>query len=1334
MSGGIGGGVTREQRSLAEAWRTRCEMSVLTSTQAVLAGGVAEEVGLIHGSSSGGRGVRVLILRVGSESGSSEARIGFQGVSVALFGRARAAFEEGGQVWRRISSRVMTVDLRFADITMRLVAVYAPTAAFEEEQAATLALAAEQLRLCRVAGIEPVVAGDFNARLDTRCLGADVVGSYARQDVLSAGMVARAADRLSAFIADSDTAGAPLFSLVGQFPPAEGSRRAAADVGGTWRHARGGWSAIDHVFTSDRLRGRTSAAALALRSRVSVGTLDHVAIIVRFTLHASRRQVQRARFIGPPTPPPFSPDTEGQWLRYGRRADELMSAARPQGGGGGAPTCALLAEVAIRSSTECVPAPRRSRAVTPVVVPAELLAVHEAEVQAVGSRRSRRAATRRRARGAAFVAACRRSQDHRRRVGVRRVMCGASEADRGAHLVSLFGVDPGHIAALDPGVFDDVIDSTAVSEATARMSGPPSIAELRAATATLRPVAPGVDGMVADHFRRAVQGGSFEAAVFGLVVSVFAGTLDLTASSESSLTTARVVWLYKRGDRTAAASYRTLMVQCMVRKLVQRIWLTRFQPVYRLVVDSSQFGFQGGIGSVDAAAFLAWTLQSGVDAGVDVAAVSLDLIKAYDCVPIALVWRVLAGIGVPAAMVAVLERMSAVGSFRERGPGGRYGAARRYLQGLPQGDLLSPVLFNLALELARRLWVRAIPQGDDAGRLQMTSVLPIVPAARTQAQRIAAAAGGGVTAAVTATGVGSAFRRGMVGMAGRVRWRQAGGVGGGETMDDAGRAAAPVSFGVLVAGVPTDAIFFADDSSVLSTRAPLSASMAEGFMDTLGVVTNGHLCASVGRGDGSKLKAMGGGAAGGRDEVRARAVAAGSSLADDGRDPRSSSKGWEWCDGGDPVLVRGLPVEEVGQIKFVGVPIQSDGDLVSCYASRIRLADARMREYRRFFRLGSAMSPRDRLDLFFRCVVPTLLHSCELWVLTVSQQRALDEWFFSRLQQVLRIDFSTRRDSGDHGPPVSFAAAMNLAEFTLGRALEPASSMWRRRRLGFFGRIIRSLAASQAAGVQPAWHVMAAFQWRVHAAGDVVVLPTDAEVSDFLLSGRPGSWRQAVACDMASASPPLSLADARSVAGWAAGAATVPVAAFHARRSGAAVGPRPRRRRRRGVVLPAARLWESAAAQRRRSVAVATAAAVAAGGDGADIGPRCGRCGVFGHVSNSAECPYGPCCAHCLKAGALPDVVGGHTTRQCTTSSGRPCSTCRTAHRADGSSGHQAGECPDAPAGSVTVVGAAAAVEGRRSVRLRQVRREYDDVYDEFEEDSDEDMHGSLSRSVSRRR
>ena len=48
-----------------------------------------------------------------------------------------------------------------------------------------------------------------------------------------------------------------------------------------------------------------------------------------------------------------------------------------------------------------------------------------------------------------------------------------------------------------PGVFVDIIYSTAVLAATARMSGSSTIAELQAATATLRPVAAGVDGMVA---------------------------------------------------------------------------------------------------------------------------------------------------------------------------------------------------------------------------------------------------------------------------------------------------------------------------------------------------------------------------------------------------------------------------------------------------------------------------------------------------------------------------------------------------------------------------------------------------------------------------------------------------------------------------------------------------------------------------------------------------------------------------------------------------------------------------------------------------------------------
>jgi hypothetical protein len=87
----------------------------------------------------------------------------------------------------------------------------------------------------------------------------------------------------------------------------------------------------------------------------------------------------------------------------------------------------------------------------------------------------------------------------------------------------------------------------------------------------------------------------------------------------------------------------------------------------------------------------------------------------------------------------------------------------------------------------------------------------------------------------------------------------------------------------------------------------------------------------------------------------------------------------------------------------------------------------------------------------------------------------------------------------------------------------------------------------------------------------------------------------------------------------------VPRASFRGGGGAARLWESAATQRRRSV---AAQLWESAATQRRRSVAVATAAAVAAGGDGAGVGPRCGHCGVFGHVSNSAACPLGLRCTH----------------------------------------------------------------------------------------------------------
>ncbi len=116
-------------------------------------------------------------------------------------------------------------------------------------------------------------------------------------------------------------------------------------------------------------------------------------------------------------------------------------------------------------------------------------------------------------------------------------------------------------------VFADVVDMPSTQALTAAMAGPPTLAEARRAMSQLKSVAAGTDGMVADHFRQCRLGGHFEAAVFKMVREVYDGSRTLDAE----LTTGRVVWLYKKGDRSKAQSNPTLRLQTMHQKQVHTI-------------------------------------------------------------------------------------------------------------------------------------------------------------------------------------------------------------------------------------------------------------------------------------------------------------------------------------------------------------------------------------------------------------------------------------------------------------------------------------------------------------------------------------------------------------------------------------------------------------------------------------------------------------------------------------------------------------------------------------------------------------------------------------------
>ena len=1260
-SGGIGAGVNREQRSLAEMMVQNCEIGVLTSTLATMAQGEQEELTRVH--RPGGRGsVRVSLLKVGSDPCVDEPRIGYQGVTVAICGRARTALENArdaatdGRAWGRVSSRLMWVDLLFQGICIRILALYAPHAGHPSEQTDFFTLVHGEVMRARALGRHVYLTGDFNARLDVATLGIDVVGSEARQDDVSTGIVRDAARRLTHLIDQCATGNAQLLSLLGQDALPEIGRRGAEALGGTWRNTAGEWAAIDHTFVTGDLSDLVIESVLCPSSRVSVGKLDHVASITRLQLLVSQRQVRRAhRAARLPTPPSFSSATQSQWGAYGPCVDSMTSAWQQDTGHDdmGA-SCAVIADLAHQASQQCVPVVFTEQ-VESILVPSSLMAVHVAEVQAPGRRRIRAQARRQRAADKSFVASVRRAQESHRKVGACRAPCAVSSADREAHLWELFGADPGQFDAIDPAILADIIDLDAAREAGEAMGGPLRWDEFRAEIARLRRVSVGVDGMVADHFRQATVGGAFEGEVFRLVAEVLDGTRDLDA--EDALWTGRVVWLHKRGDRAVAGNYRTLMVQCMVRKLCTGVWLRRFQRLYRLILHPSQGGFQEGVGATDTAAFMYLLLQGGVYAGMDVHVVSCDLRRAFDCVPMALVINILRALSVPEHMIRVIERLSARAVYRERGEGGVFGPAMRYLQGLPQGCLLSPTLFVVALELGRRVWMRGLTVDVVAtsDRLQVTSVLPIVPPTRTRGERETAAAGVVMTPRSGTAGVLCAdqdFRRGMMGLPSGAKW-----VGTEDEGD---------CYGDLAAGVGIDGIFFADDSNVLAAKAKAAAVMASRLMDALGDITHGYLCASIGRGDGSKLKALGGGKAGERDAVRARRLAGGLPLAKPTDDPLATMKGWEWQDdAGDPILVQGETVTEVGQLKFVGAPILSNGETSAYYTKRLGLGDGRMREHRRFWGRNSELSKRAQVELFLQCVVPTVLQGCEVWLLSVTQLRHLDNWFFTRLRVVLGLDYTARQIAGVVGGDsgASFAACMNRAEDLMGRALLPASALVVQRRLGMFRRMIVSLAAAQETGRPIPYPVLAAFQWRVHAGDIIVEPPTQTEALDFLAGGTPGSWREQVTLDMARAVPPLSLADAGSKSGWLAGVRSIPISRFHIQRSGAATGPRRHRGPRR---LPAASVlrWETtgaAAARDREAVALAQ-------GTVNDVGGYiCSTCGERGHKSNTCVQVR---CGLCAERMCPPWIVGGHRRVECTTSHPtRRCLGC-------GIGKHQVEVCP----------------------------------------------------------
>ena len=166
-----------------------------------------------------------------------------------------------------------------------------------------------------------------------------------------------------------------------------------------------------------------------------------------------------------------------------------------------------------------------------------------------------------------------------------------------------------------------------------------------------------------------------------------------------SLKTATIIPIFKANDRYLAKNYRPISLIHILSKIYEKLMKTRMTSFIELhgLVSENQFGFRGGRSTVDAVLEFTNECVDAMDDGAHTVAVLLDLKKAFDTVN-------------HAVLLMKMERMGFRGIFLDWirsylsdrrivvNVGGALSREEIIPIGLPQGNVLSPLLFILYID------------------------------------------------------------------------------------------------------------------------------------------------------------------------------------------------------------------------------------------------------------------------------------------------------------------------------------------------------------------------------------------------------------------------------------------------------------------------------------------------------------------------------------------------------------------------------------------------------------------------------------------------------------
>jgi len=223
--------------------------------------------------------------------------------------------------------------------------------------------------------------------------------------------------------------------------------------------------------------------------------------------------------------------------------------------------------------------------------------------------------------------------------------------------------------------------------------------------------APGLDNITAEEIQAATQGSGLE------IIHKFCNHIWKEEIFPDEWKRAIITPIYKKKDKTDCGNYRGISLLCHFNKVFTSILLERIKKRTEEILGEEQAGFRPSRSTIDQI-FTLRQMATKYSNFCKMYVCYIDFRKAFDSIWRKGLWKVMRHMGYPEKIIRILESLYK-GSLSAVRTNGDIGEWFETIVGVLQGCMLSPLLFNIFLEIIMAMALKDV----DAGALINGSII-----------------------------------------------------------------------------------------------------------------------------------------------------------------------------------------------------------------------------------------------------------------------------------------------------------------------------------------------------------------------------------------------------------------------------------------------------------------------------------------------------------------------------------------------------------------------------------------------------------------------------------